>query len=40
MIRSAGRRALATGVPTTLCDRLGDLTFISRLPELTSKAGG
>src|SRR5215469_13979261 len=25
-------RALATGVPTTLCDRRRDLTIISRLP--------
>ena len=30
--RTAARRALATGVPSTLCDRRRDLTIISRLP--------
>jgi hypothetical protein len=34
---AADLRAIATGVPTTLCDRRGDLTIISRLPGLSCR---
>ncbi len=36
-LRTAALRALATGVPITLCDRRRDRTIISRLPGLPSK---
>jgi hypothetical protein len=39
-LNQAALRALATGVPTTLCDRRRDLTIISRLPGLIPSTVG